>query len=76
MSDKQIWKDHSVFQGITQYYDEYGQEWQRVNEDFHYAFYKFVDDAWVFQTNMTKRGKGIKTVHKAMLRLETFYVIL
>lgn len=67
--EKKAFKNHSIFCGWTQYFDENGIEWRRENNGI-YKFFKNIDDNFVHQGNLNSLSRGIKKLHQEFVEKE------
>lgn len=61
--------------GWVQYFDVYGTQWRRENNDFTYSFYREGEGAFILDGHLVKkglRGRGISYIHHAYLDQQSF----
>ncbi len=63
-----MFKDTSIFQGITQYKDENGTEWKREDNEATYKFYKLSCGSWHYQGSIVTSKGGIALIHSKFLK--------
>lgn len=61
--------DNSIAQGWTQYFDEEGTEWRRLDTAIGFSFYKGIGNAFVFVGQYVpprnyKHLRDLETIHK------------
>jgi hypothetical protein len=66
---KEAFKDHGIFQGVYQYYDESGIQWRVMKEGIFYYFYEQDENCFVHVGNFIFKNKkaSLKTIHYAFI---------
>ncbi len=62
----ELFKDHSIFQDIVQYFDTFKNEWRREEDAFQYRFFKSTGGDYIYQGNLIKKGiytTNIESIH-------------
>jgi hypothetical protein len=62
-----MYKDTSIFQGITQYKDSSGTEWKFEEDGATFKFYVLENDNWHYQGAMKKTKGNIAYIHSKFI---------
>jgi len=66
---KEAFKDHSIFQGMYEYYDEAGKEWRVERDGSHCKFFERSNNCFIHMGDVLLRSatRSIKAIHNRFL---------